>query len=348
MILYVGILILSGCHPGGSNSPVVAGIDYNKISPDCYVTDAANPILEKGDLLTNATWNDPHVMKVGSQYLMYASADNNFDQDVGIYRLISNDGKSWSLSPNTPVLEKSSGAADWDRKSVETPAVVKFNNKWYLFYTGYPVSQSDATSYQIGYATSNDGISWTKQSAILSPSGVNMDFHEFIVAEPAPVVFKNKIYLYFTALGANASVGTTLQTIGLITSSDGVNWTAPEKVLEPDQQQYPRNSNWKGYSTPNAIVMDNKVHLYFDVVTDTPFEQVKLHHAVSSNGISAWIQDSQEIFDRSEFSPWADVSLRSPSVVLDGKILRLYFAGNGDTSAFPDVPMGIGLASCHL
>lgn len=351
-IFFILSLILAiGCNSQGKNPSGSSSPDFSKLTTNCYTPVAGNPILAKGDLFTNATWNDPHVLKSGGQYIMYASADANFDQNIKIYRLVSSNGEDWSLSPSSAVLSKGPGGADWDRKSVETPAVVKFNGTYYMFYTGYPITQTDSTSYQIGYATSADGINWTKHGSLLAPtdpSGApNLDFNQFVVAEPAPVVFQNKIYLYFTALGANVGVGTTLQTIGL-TTFDGTSWSAPQKVLEPDQAQYPRGSNWKGYSTPNAIVMNNKVHLYFDVVTETPFEQVKIHHASSSDGITSWTQDSANIFDRSEFSPWADVDLRAPAALLDGKILRLYFAGNGDTSAFPNVQMGIGLAKCTL
>lgn len=328
--------------PGGSSNP-----DFSKLTPDCYKPVAGNPILAKDELFSGATWNDPHVLKIGTQYVMYASSDNNFDQNIKIYRLVSSDGENFSLSPSSPVLSKGSGGGDWDRKSVETPAVVSYNGTYYMFYTGYPTTQTDATSYRIGYATSSDGISWTKQGMLVAPSGVFLDFNENVVAEPAPVVFNNKIYLYFTALGANVGVGTTLQTIGLMTF-DGTSWSTAEKVLEPDQSQYPRASNWKGYSTPNAVVMNNKLHLYFDVVTDSPFEQVKIHHASSSDGKTSWTQDSTYIFDRSEFNPWADESLRSPSALIVGKSISLYFAGNGDTSGFPNVTMGIGLSKCSL
>lgn len=352
-IQLICILLLFGCSEKQSSADAGRSPNFLNLNQSCFVADVSSPILERGDLFVGSTWNDPHVIKVGNTFIMYASADVNFDGNIKIYRLISTDGQSFALSPTTPVFEKSAGVADWDRKSVETPAVTYFKGKYYLFYTGYPVSQTDPTSYQIGYATSSDGITWTRQITRFAPTdpsgGVNLDFNQYIVAEPAPVIFDNQIYLYFTALGADAGVGTTLQTIGLVTSADGVNWSAPERVLRPDQVIYPRSSNWKGYSTPHAIVLNNQLQLYFSVINDSSGDrQVKIHRAVSNDGKSGWVHDSVEIFDRTEFSPWANRDLRSPALLLDGTTLYFWFAGNGDTSNFPNVDMGIGLAKCEL
>lgn len=343
----------SGGDAGPSPSDQNSGLDFQKYSPDCFKKQSSSAILARGDLFSGATWNDPHVIKEGSTFVMYASADTNFDGNIQIYRLISSDGIRFSLSPSTPVLSKSSGGSDWDRKSVETPAVVKFKDLYYMFYTGYPVTGADPKSYKIGYATSLDGINWTKQVTQFGPTAPanntpNLEFNQWVVAEPAPVVFQDKIYLYFTALGADMSVGTTLQTIGL-TTFDGANWSSMKKVLSPDQSIYPRTANWKGYSTPHAAVLNGNVHLFFSVVNDASGDHpMKIHHAVSANGESSWKTDSTPIFDRADFSPWTSQDIRAPAVLLDGTNLHLWFAGNGSTANFPNVSMGIGAASCSL
>lgn len=323
--------------------------DFSKLTPSCFVPEASNPILGMGDLIAGANWNDPHVLKVGNQFIMYASADTNFGENIKIYRLISSNGKDWTLSPSTAVFEKSPDPAAWDRKSTETPAVVYFKGLYYLFYIGYPITLTDSSSYKVGYATSPDGITWTRQAPYLSPTNPSgppdLNFMQYVVGEPAPIVFNDKIYLYFTALGAHMSVNSTLFTIGLITSDDGVSWSAPQMVLEPDQGLYPRSS-WMGYSTPHAAVLNNQVHLFFDVALD-PFKQVKLHHAVSNDGINSWTHDSTSIFNAAQF-PWTDDQINGPAVLLDGTNLYMWFAGQGDIGNFPNIKMGIGLAVCPL
>ena len=213
-----------------------------------------------------------------------------------------------------------------------------------MFYTGYPESLADIRSYNIGHATSSDGISWKKKpSAVVKPSSPKgpptFQFDQYLTAEPAPVVFDNKIYLYFAAAGIDKQLGSVIHSIGLTTSSDGVTWSKPEQVLSPDQSIYPVKKNFKGYSTPNAIVLEGKMHLFFDVVTKKPFKQVKLHHAVSPNGKAHWRTDKAPLFAKEDFS-WTKEEIRSPSALLDDGRLILWFAGHTGYT------LGIGRVDC--
>jgi predicted GH43/DUF377 family glycosyl hydrolase len=305
-------------------------------SPDYIEFPIQNPFIQTGSYFTNSNWNDPHVIHDGTKFVMYASASQNFDGNVKIYRLISNNGTDWTLSPTTAVLEKSN--AGWDSHSVETPSVVYYNSQYHMFYTGYSGTYKQTEFYKIGHATSLDGITWTKDGTFLleptNPSGsVNMDFNQFIVGEPGAVVFNGKIYLYFTAVGANVGVGTTLQVIGL-TIFDGTTWSTKFSTIEPKQSIYPRSSYF-GYSTPNAIVKNGKVHLYFDVIAE-PWKQVKLHHAVSDNGVDGWTQDTASLLNKEDFS-WTQEEIRSPSALEYNNKIYLYFAGHTGSN------LGIGL-----
>jgi sucrose-6-phosphate hydrolase SacC (GH32 family) len=271
------------------------------------------------------------------------------NHDIKVYRLTSSDGVNWTPNPTTAVLEKSAGK--FDSRSTETPAVVYFAGKYHMFWTGY-TDENDTATFRIGHATSTDGVNFTKDATALlaptNPGGApNLDFNQFSVAEPAPIIFNNKLHLYFGAIGANAGVGTILQVVGLTTTTDGTTWTTPVSALVPDQTLYPRGApdyNY-GYSTPHAIVMDNKVHLYFDVaVTDaggTAYNQQKIHHAYSSDGLTSWVHDTSEIFSKEDFS-WTANEIRSPAVYLNGKNLMLWYAGH------QGITLGIGLANCGL
>jgi len=323
-----------------STTPVASGA----ITGACFVASEKNPIFSNNSHFDGAHWNDPSVLFENGTYIMYASAAKN-DSIVKIYRLTSPDGASWTLSPQSPVLEPGASGS-WDSKSVETPSVVKFNGTYYLFYTGYDTSHTDVTNYKIGYATSNDGITWTRSpSPLLSPTDPkgqpNLAFNQYVVGEPGAVVVNGALHVYFTAVGANQSVGTTLQTIGLVTSTDGTTWSKPEQVLVPDQTLYPRAKKWVGYSTPSATVIGGKVHLFFDVASeDGSWHQEALHHAVSSNGRTGWVQDKAPLFTRSDFS-WTRDEIRSPTAIAGKDGVYLWFAGHSKFN------LGIGLARCN-
>jgi len=277
---------------------------------------------------------------------------------VQIYRLISDDGLNFTLSPTTPVFTRSSSAA-WDHGGVETPSVVYFNGTYYMFYTGYSTiaAHTDPLQYRIGYATSSDGISWTRQTTpLLSPIGPTSApytpyaFNQFIVAEPGAVVVGSKIYLYFAASGIDSTLLATMFSIGVITTSDGTNWTSPQQVLRPLQPQYPPAS-YSGYSTPAAIYLGGKVHLFYDVALN-PFKQALLRHASSADGIN-FQDDTNIIHDQSLFN-WTQSEIRAPSPVMVGNDLYLWYAGNNTptcsppSSCTPTYPYGIGLSICPL
>jgi hypothetical protein len=358
-----------GCGGGGDSDN---GLDLSKLTPANFIG-GTTPQLDLSSPVPDWTWNDPHVIKVGNEYWMYASATDNFNYPVRLYRLVSTDGISWILNPSAPILDAGI-AGSWDAGSVETPAVVYFNGKYHLFWTGYFHYPNDplfaVTEMRIGHAVSDDGITFTRDPAnpIIVPSGTDADasndWFAFVVAEPAPVVFNNKIYLYFTAAGADTGadldmgVGASLQVIGLVTSSDGTSWSAPVRVLRPDQSIYPRkpdagNDYWVGYSTPNAIVLNGEMHLFFDVarqydVAPAPIAetwlQLRLHHARSADGVAGWTQDASPIRLNTDFT-WSTREIRSPDAFLDGTTLRLYFAGD---SLYFDNKFGIGMMTCDL
>ena len=66
-------------------------MDASKITPGCFQGGTA-PELQIGSGFPNADWNDPHVLKVGAQYWMYASSNLGLfapPSPVQIYRFTS-------------------------------------------------------------------------------------------------------------------------------------------------------------------------------------------------------------------------------------------------------------------
>jgi predicted GH43/DUF377 family glycosyl hydrolase len=71
----------------------------------------------------------------------------------------SPDGIHWTKSSPNPVLDLGPSGS-WDDSHVEDPSVIKDGDLYKMWYAGY-----DGIIYRIGYATSNDGISWEKNSS---------------------------------------------------------------------------------------------------------------------------------------------------------------------------------------
>ena len=91
-------------------------------------------------------WNNKYVM-----YYMGTTGGNEF---IGLS--YSANGTHWKRLGCTPVL--SPGAAgDWDNTSVGYCSVINVSGSWHMWYGG-----GEGTNHGIGYATSPDGIVWTK------------------------------------------------------------------------------------------------------------------------------------------------------------------------------------------
>jgi predicted GH43/DUF377 family glycosyl hydrolase len=82
--------------------------------------------------------------------------------EVGLWRIgyaYSSDGINWTKYENNPVLDLGANG-EWDDVYVEEPSVILDGGTYKMWYAGY-----DGSNIRIGYATSLDGISWTKSTS---------------------------------------------------------------------------------------------------------------------------------------------------------------------------------------
>lgn len=290
-----------------------------------------NPIIQAGDFIDKGLWNDPHVMKEGGKYIMYLTSSgsaNPMKPPVLPYRAVSNDGLKWTLEPKQPLLR----TMGTPFVSIETPSVVKYKNIYHMFYTGVYKEGSKAP-FAIGHAESIDGVVWKSDDApILTATGNIGDWNGYLVGEPGAVIYDEKIHLYFTAVqqlpGADLPIS---QVIGVATSIDGRVFTNPRIALKRSNV-YPELLKFCGYSTPMATVEGDNLHLFFDVVTysqnqDPNWQQVALHHAVSTDRGSVFVQDDAPMFTRKDFD-WTRGEILAPSALMEDGKIRLWFSGH--------------------
>lgn len=305
-----------------------------QFNPDFFPVFTAysgNPIIRYGDGFTNAAWNDPSVLKVGNQYIMYAGAANGIfladSNEVKVYRQISSDGINWTLSPTTPVLEPLNGT--YYDGGTETPSVLIKDGVYHMYTTCYPPG-NDPTTYVIAHAVSTDGISWTMDASPLIESNVPNVFYSEIVGEPGAVVYHDSIYLYFTAAGIVG--GNTQQGIACMKSADGSTFGAPEMAFTLPTDVYSTPDYW-GLSTPSALAMNDSIYVFTDVAQtiNGQWTQVTLHQFKTDGSSGIWHSDSLPIHHMQDF-PWTDgnylSNLLAPCPLLDDDgTLRIWYAG---------------------
>ena len=319
-----------------------------------------NPIISYGEDVEGIIWNDPSVIKEGDIYRMWLSGGTGLGiNNLLLYQASSSDGLVWDID-STPVLAPGS-KGEWDDEKIETPMVIKVNSTYHLYYSGYKTGDG-AGQYQIGHATSPDGINWTKD-----PNNPVIPYTEdphhwgfYQTAEPGAVYNPNNntIYLYYVTGklrmaydGENSNLA-LIQGICLATSqgNDGSNFTHYDCNIDGfrdavliQSSNYPTESDYVGYSTPFVFIDSNGLfHLFYGVAVypeDGDWQQVALAHSTSSNGTS-FSEIEHDIFIRGS-EEWTKTEVRSPCVVEEGEILKMWYAGH--TNWFGS--SGIGFAT---
>jgi predicted GH43/DUF377 family glycosyl hydrolase len=190
-----------------------------------------NPIIDVGLL---GSWDDesvhsPTVIFDGNEYKMWFMGWDGSAWPEGnrIGYANSLDGIHWIKADSVNPVLNLGETGDWDDLTISGSSVLFDGSQYHMWYGG-----SDGNYYNIGYATSSDGIHWTKDT-LNNPvlqNGLPGEWDELGVHTPN-VLFDGSSYkMWYTG------INTTMNHIGYATSNDGILWTKDEiknPVLDP-------------------------------------------------------------------------------------------------------------------
>jgi len=170
--------------------------------------------------------------------MWYAGEDSRGVDRIGV--ATSNDGLSWTKYSANPVFDVG-GLGSWDADSVMDPCVVKENGQYKMWYTGQTWgATSDDDVYRIGYATSPDGIRWTRHpDPVLTPGPLG-SWDDRRVWRPSVISTGSGYIMYYR--GAAVQEGSAAMA-GVATSPDGIQWTKVAVLSMPAGA-----SGWDAYS----------------------------------------------------------------------------------------------------
>jgi sucrose-6-phosphate hydrolase SacC (GH32 family) len=159
--------------------------------------------------------------------------------------------KGWQKSNANPILSLSPKGA-FDSHNIFAPAIVKHNGTYYLYYSGGPSGErtgEELVNYQLGVATSTDGVHFTKHGKPLLPLGTRDNFHATPALLRSPngdlALAKDGIWhLFFN--------GNRPDDVEHATSRDGLKW-------EKDG----RNPIYRQAYAPNMLRLDNEYRMYY-------------------------------------------------------------------------------------
>ncbi|HUI87040.1 MAG TPA: hypothetical protein VLY21_07790 [Nitrososphaerales archaeon] len=211
--------------------------------------------------------------------------------------------------PGNPVLSYGTGS-DWDSGGVEYQSVLWNGSSFVMLYTG----TQGSTASEIGFATSPDGVSWTKYPTPVLNVGPSGSWDASAVAFPSVIWNGSEYLMYYTGFST-----TSPSSIGVAFSKDMVHWT-----------EYSGNP----ILTPGPGIYDNVSLTARSVIYDPPLYKMwysgrffndthTINYATSSDGIHWTKYAGNPIMERSTnqdsyvLGPWG------PSVV---KLGSEYFA----------------------
>ncbi len=183
-------------------------------SPDgtTWTKAAANPLIDTGSWNPNGSEMGRMLVENDTYKMWFAGTTAAGLAGFGYAE--SADGVNWNVSPLNPVLRPGTAGA-WDENMDEIVAIRHDGSLYKMWYEGYATGGPT----QLGYATSPDGLVWTKAAAnpVLSAGGAGAwdqnDMTRYkIVKTPGGYL------LAYTGYLTNAQ-------IGIATSPDGVTWT---------------------------------------------------------------------------------------------------------------------------
>lgn len=86
-------------------------------------------------------------------------------------------------------------------RSVTTTGILKWKDKYYLYYQAFMEAsglKGDHCPVAVSYADSPDGP-WTPTYKVVIPNGESGTWDQFSIHDPYPLVYKDKIYIYYKA-----------------------------------------------------------------------------------------------------------------------------------------------------
>ncbi len=179
-----------------------------------------------------------------------------------------------------------------------------------MYYSGH-----DGTNYRIGYATSANGESWTRQGQVLG-LGAGGQWDDANVLTGTVIKESETSYkMWYSGYdGSNYR-------IGYATSTDGSNWTRQGQVLDIGA-----GGQWDDTHLYDPFVIKVSETSYMMYYTGNDGSVRKIGLATSTDG-SNWTRQGQ-VLGLGAGGQWDDAQVRAPSVVIDApNLYKMWYSG---------------------
>lgn len=213
----------------------------------------SRPVIVLEPRVTPEGWEDdlnrPVVLKRDGRYHMWYTGQykpGEADGKSWLFYAVSEDGLAWKRVGGTPVL---SAEAPWEKVAVMCPHVIwdETEGLYKMWYSGGEQYEPNA----IGYATSRDGVAWTKHPAnpvFYADPGNAWERHK---AAGCQVIHKDGWYIMFYIGYRDEHYAQ----IGMARSRDGMTvWErcAANPIIAPDAGEWDGEACYKPFTLFNG------------------------------------------------------------------------------------------------
>jgi hypothetical protein len=156
-------------------------------------------------------------------------------------------GLNWTRVSEDPIIPLGLPNT-FDGAGTGTVSVMRTEREWKMWYTA--AARRDPPLYYIGYATSADGIHWSKHPANPVLSFDPFSPTENIIVSKPHVIFEDGIYkMWYSSQGLQSNLKDRPYSIGYAESADGIRWMkypanpvlrpSPAPAWDSEQVEYP-------------------------------------------------------------------------------------------------------------
>jgi len=250
----------------------------------------------------------PSVLFDGINYKMWYALNDE------IYYATSIDGVAWTKYGK--VLSKGASGS-WEQTVIRPQTVIYDGSIYKMWYEG----SGAIAQLKIGYATSSDGITWTKYSGnpVLIPGG-DGGWDDWSVSDASVITDGSAFKMWYGAQGVQ--YGTNK--IGYAVSSDGITWTkySGNPVLNPGG-----NGGWDDkHVLHQTVLKDNAGYKMWYIGLDSS-DIGRIGYATSPDGTTWTKYGSNPVLNLGSSGAWDDANLNGPFVLFDGNSYDMWFGG---------------------
>jgi predicted GH43/DUF377 family glycosyl hydrolase len=284
-----------------------------------FVKYRGNPVITEGG---SGAWDENGVLEPtvvfakGQYYLYYTGVDSGVPA-IGVAR--STDGKSFSKYGSSAVISGDSGK--FDVSGCREPTVLYEDGLFKMWYTGV-----NSGVEAIGYATSKDGLSWTKYGSnpVLSQPSATA-WGDSVLGDPCVIRVDGMYYMYLTG---DITTGSN-KLVGIATSSDETSWNLHSS--NPIVSNAPSGTFGAYDICDVAVIQDGPVFKMFFTGRKTNSVKYKIGYGESFDGFT-WDLSTAIHLDLGWSGTFDEIELNSPCAIMGNEgVIHVYYEGNDAT-----------------